>query len=286
MEPPEDIPSIPVLQGDSPRRTSAEEDEMVAEFRRHVICPLKADGPPTPTSPSPRTPLSPASTGAQSVSDSSPSGSLRDCSTSVSSEPSTPHGYEHNIITNNQSIGCCICTKCQRCTGHSKCATRRGKEKRLEVRLGTECGCCARGSSGSSSGCEYCGLCKLCAQDQPQCYQTPRRSRVKKHIGVVDNFKFPPDAAIEGHGASCVLCRAYIEGARISGRTALHHASGSTDQLTCILYLVTTLGFELDARDDNGETPLNIAAQAGRPNVTCALIKLGATVDMSNNQGR
>ena len=69
------------------------------------------------------------------------------------------------------------------------------------------------------------------------------------------------------------------------GYTALHYAVYSSDISCEILSCLIGIGADVNARTNNGVTPLMIAAEEGHINAVTSLVKCGANVDLQDKYG-
>jgi ankyrin repeat protein len=81
----------------------------------------------------------------------------------------------------------------------------------------------------------------------------------------------------------------YIRGANEHGRTLLDHAlrqGRDDDEAILIVGLLIEWGAEVDAANEQGETPLHVAASLGLPNVARSLVAAGASLAAEDISGR
>ncbi|XP_073228584.1 ankyrin repeat domain-containing protein 16-like [Porites lutea] len=70
------------------------------------------------------------------------------------------------------------------------------------------------------------------------------------------------------------------------GYKALHHAVYGSDVSSEILSCLIGIGADVNARTNNGVTPLMIAAEKGHINAVTSLVKCGANVDLQDKDGQ
>lgn len=94
------------------------------------------------------------------------------------------------------------------------------------------------------------------------------------------------------HGRSNEILAQYpkfVRGTDQHGRTLFHHAvrQGRDDgQAQLIIGLLIELGGDVDAVDNDGQTPIHIAARLGLPEIAELLIVADADVEVRNSSGR
>ena len=67
--------------------------------------------------------------------------------------------------------------------------------------------------------------------------------------------------------------------------TALHYAAYCAEKRSKIIKLLLDSGADINAQQINGQTPLHFASRSGSTDNTMQLLRLGAEVDIKNNNG-